>query len=165
MKRSAWRLALAAVLFVGWISYLAYLAATTTDPIVLARPQFLTAQLYVIGRISSETPVEIVTVQEVVWAADAADLKLGKITVKNLPKCGMKEQPKGEFVWPGAGDYILALSHTKNAGVFTVTLRPRTPGFAGHAVLAQIEMVGAPIYPVTPQTLEQLQNIKAQYHP
>ena len=169
MKRSAWRLAVAAALFAGWIGYLAYLAATTTEPIVLERPQFLVAELYVIASVEAAqaSPLETVTVREVVWAASSADQSLQKITVKNLPKCGVKKQPKdgGALVFPGPGEYILALSHTKEPGVFMVTLEPRTPGFAGRAVQAQMELVGAPIYPVTPQTLEQLQIIKAEYHP
>jgi hypothetical protein len=170
MKRSTWRLAVAAALFAGWIGYLAYLAATTTEPIVLERPQFLVAELYVIANVDAAqaVPLETVTVREVVWAANSADQSLQKMTVKNLPKCGVKKQPKdggGALVFPGPGEYILPLSHTKEPGVFVVTLEPRTPGFPGRAMQAQMELVGAPIYPVTPQTLEQLQTIKAEYHP
>jgi hypothetical protein len=201
MKRSGWRLAVSAVLFVGWISYLAYLAATTTEPMVLSRPQFLVADLYVIADVGTtrfwptypelaavpaggpaaaalldakapakdNTPGEVVTVREVVWAARDTDLKLERIYVKNLPRSGVKKQPKeapSSLVWPGHGEYILALSHTHDGpGVFRVTLEPRTPGFPGHLVQSQVELVGAPIYPVTPQTLEQLRRIKAEYHP
>ena len=169
MKRSAWRLAVTAALFAGWISYLAYLAATTTEPIILERPQCLVAELYVIAQVDAvqAVPLETVTVREVAWAASSADQNLQKIIVKNLPKCGVKKQPKegGALVFPGPGEYILALSHTKEPGVFVVTPEPRTPGFAGHTLQAQMELVGAPIYPVTPQTLEQLQIIKADYHP
>jgi hypothetical protein len=169
MKRSAWRLAVTAALFVLWISYLAYLAATTTEPIVLERPQFLVADLYVIADVAAadSKPLETVTVRKIVWAASWADQNLDKITVKNLPKCGVKKQPKdgSGLTFPGPGEYILALSHPKDSNVFMVTLEPRTPGFPGHALHSQIELVGAPIYPVTPQTLEQLQIIKAEYHP
>lgn len=169
MKRSAWRLAVTAALFALWISYLAYLAATTTEPIVLERPQFLVADLYVIADVDAADakPLETITVRKVVWAAQSADQNLGKITVKNLPKSGVKKQPKdgSGLTFPGPGEYILALSHTKDPNAFMVTLEPRTPGFPGHALQSQIELVGAPIYPVTRQTLDQLQIIKAEYHP
>jgi hypothetical protein len=169
MKRSAWRLAVTTALFVLWISYLAYLAATTTEPVVLERPQFLVADLYVIADVDAvnSAPLETATVRKVVWAANSADQNLDKIKVKNLPKCGVKKQPKdgGALDFPGRGEYILALSHTKEPNVFMVTLEPRTPGFPGRALQAQMELVGAPIYPVTPRTLEQLQIIKAEYHP
>jgi hypothetical protein len=49
MKRARVRLAITAALFFAWIGYLVYLAATTTRPIVLSRPQFLAANLYVIA--------------------------------------------------------------------------------------------------------------------
>ena len=51
MKRSGWRLAVSAILFAGWIGYLAFLAATTTEPTVLSRPQFLAADLYVVAEL------------------------------------------------------------------------------------------------------------------
>jgi hypothetical protein len=168
MKRSAWRLAATASLFVLWLCYLAYLAATTTEPVVLERPQFLVADLYVLADVdaASSTPLETATVRKVVWAADPADQNLDKIKVKNLAKCGVKKQPKdgGVLNFPGPGEYILALSHTKEPNVFMVTLEPRTPGFPGHALQAQMELVGAPIYPVTPQSLQQLQIIKTEFH-
>ena len=62
MRKSGLRLALAALLFAGWIGYLAWLAATSTHPIVLARPQFLVADIYAAG----ETPIEGVTREAVV---------------------------------------------------------------------------------------------------
>ena len=55
MKKSPWRLALSAVLLACWIGYLAYLSATTTHPIVLSRPQFLSADLYVIAEVPAES--------------------------------------------------------------------------------------------------------------
>ena len=49
MKFAAVRLAVAAVLFVGWIGYLGFLVRTTRHPIVLSRPQFLVSQKDVIA--------------------------------------------------------------------------------------------------------------------
>jgi hypothetical protein len=193
MKRSAWRLIAATVLFLGWIGYLAFLAATTTEPIILSRSQFLAADLYVIAEVDDapvwptfpdlvvgtaglpaaglmppdrvERPGYVVTVKEVIWAADATDAKRTRLIVKNLADSGVKRIQKGEKpTWerPGHGQYIMALSHTADgSGVFRVTPEPRTPGFAGELPGSP----GGPIYPVTTQTREQLAEIKAQYHP
>jgi hypothetical protein len=51
MKPSRVRLAVCALLFLGWIGWLVYLSATTTRPVVLSRPQFLAADLYVIAEL------------------------------------------------------------------------------------------------------------------
>jgi len=41
-------------LFLAWISWLAYLAATTTHPLVLSRPQFLVTDLDVIAEVGGD---------------------------------------------------------------------------------------------------------------
>src|SRR5262245_56647666 len=51
MKPSRVRLAVCALLFLGWIGWLVYLSATTTRPVVLSRPQFLAADLYVVAEL------------------------------------------------------------------------------------------------------------------
>jgi hypothetical protein len=89
MKKSAWRLVLSAVLFAAWIGYLAYLALTTTDPIVLSRPQFLDADLYVVADVpadpaASDYPAGIVSVKEVIWARNAEDRQLKTIEVAGI---------------------------------------------------------------------------------
>ena len=126
MKRSAWRLAVAAILFAGWIGYLAFLAATTTEPTVLSRSQFLSADLYVAAELSAQRvrsadvvtaqaggpmaaavgdnvpaptdrPDETVVVRKVYWAANPADAERKTLRVKNLPKCGKS------LGWQGPG--------------------------------------------------------------
>jgi len=162
MKKSAWRLATAAVLFACWIAYLASLALTTTQPIVLSRPQFLSADLYVVADVpanpaATDEPANEVTVKRVVWAAKAADCLRTKIQVKNLTNT-LKQH--GWDGWQGPGEYILALSRTKeDSNVFQVTPLPRTPGFPGTS--------GAPgpLYKATPPTLRQLDQLTAEFHP
>jgi hypothetical protein len=157
MRKSGWRLALAAVLFASWIGYLAYLAATTTEPLVLSRPQFLSADLYVIAEVSAnpaapDEPAAAVTVKRVVWLANPEDGKLKQIVVKDLNRVGPQQN------WQGPGEYILALSRTKeDAGIFQLTPLPRTPGFYGDPL--------GRIYKTTPETLRQLELLKEQYHP
>jgi hypothetical protein len=154
MKKSAWRLALSVVLFACWIGYLGYLAATTTHPIVLSRPQFLSADLYVIANVPADAekpnePASVVKVKKVVWSANPDDEKRTTMDVYGLS--GLK----ADYSWEGPGEYILALTRSKD--FFTVTAIPRTPGFAG-------ENQGR-IYPATPETLRQLELLTAEYHP
>jgi hypothetical protein len=158
MKRSGWRLAVAALLFMCWIGYLAYLAATTTQPIVLSRPQFLIADLYVVATVAAnpkmeDEPADEVTVKQVVWSANKDDSKLAKIRVKDL-HYHKSATPSG---WQGPGDYVLALSRNKDDGQsFQVTPLPRTPGFYG--------LPSGRIYKATPSTLRQLEFVKEEYH-
>jgi hypothetical protein len=154
MKRCRVLLVLTTVLFLAWIGWLTFLAATTTEPLVLARPQFLLADLYVVADVvanpASEEPDDIVTVEQVIWSANQADAQHKKILVKNLTRMD------AHHGWQGPGQYILPLSRTKESDVFQVTALPRTPGFSGGL---------GRIYHVTPQTLEQLQQLKQEFHP
>ncbi len=157
MKKSGWRLTLSAVLLACWIGYLAYLSATTTHPIVLSRPQFLSADLYVIAEVPghparAEEPANLVKVEKVVWSGKAEDGKRTQLHVMGI------DAIKGEFGWHGPGKYILALSRMKDdPDLFTVTHVPRTPGYQGDAV--------GRIYAATPMTLKQLELLTQEYHP
>lgn len=137
MKPAALRLVLAVLLFAGWVGYLAYLAATTRNPIVLSRPQFLVSQMDVIARI--EAPPQA-TVEEIHWP-DKTDLKPGDVlTVTNLADC------QG---WAGPGSYILALS--RDGKDYRVAPTPPSPGY---------DRSGPPrIYPLTKETRHQLDSI------
>src|SRR5262245_40671479 len=103
MKPAAWRLAAAAVLFAAWIGWLAYLAFTTHNPVVLYRPQFLVATLDVVAEVKEKdgSPDPAVDVSEVFFPAQEKKLEKQKIEVKNLVSC------EG---WDGPGSYILALT-------------------------------------------------------
>src|SRR5689334_762472 len=90
MSRAKMRLLLAAGLFAAWIGWLAYLAATTTRPIVLSRPQFLVSTLDVIAEVKAESdrPAPTVTVKEVHWQQPGGKVKPGdRLTVANLSTC------------------------------------------------------------------------------
>jgi len=156
MKKSGWRLAVSALLFIGWIGYLAYLAATTTQPVVLSRPQFLAADLYVVAALTSDPaatakPAEEIVVKQFNWSANPDDAKKTKLRVKDL---GDVNEDHG---WHGPGDYILALTRLKeNSELFDLTPLPRTPGFTGGA---------GRIYKATPTTLRQLELLTKEYHP
>lgn len=153
MKRSLPFLIVSSVLFLCWISWLAVLAATTAHPVVLSRPQFLSADLYVLARLEGgDEPAETVTVKQVVWAANPKAANAEKIKVKNL---GRIDRQHG---WEGPGEYILALTASRDGPeVFFVTPLPRTPGYPGAAL--------GRIYVAEPFTLEQLGQLKGEFHP
>jgi hypothetical protein len=161
MKRSPLRLLVAAVLFVGWMSWLVYLAATGTDDVVLSRPQFLVANVHLVATVQDErgAPAARVTVKKVYWATGVKDKLDGQITVENLPECLAGQG------WTGPGEYILPLlTNTSPSGVtFQVAPTPRTPGYP-YGRNQPANRPGPPrIYPVTPSRLRQLEQIEETY--
>jgi hypothetical protein len=138
MTRRRWLLVLAAGLFAGWILYLAYLALPPHRPIVLSRPQFLVADLWVIADVDDlDRPVKVV---EVPYARGEAPEKGATIAVGNLAQC--KED------WKGSGRYILPL--VREGTAYQVAATPRSPGGPGP------DVPRVHIYPDTPETRGQL---------
>src|SRR5437660_1454248 len=104
MRSARLRLALAAALFLAWIGWLAYLAARTSHPIVLSRPQFLVSNLDVSAEVGGGArPDPKVAIKKVHWPhTEQAQKMVGQtIEVSNLPECGG---------WKGPGTYILPLT-------------------------------------------------------
>jgi hypothetical protein len=163
MKRSRLRLAVAVALFVGWLGWLVYLAATGTDDVVLSRPQFLVADVHLVADVKGgKTPDAEVTVETVYWAAPDKETpaKGKKITLENLPECGADQG------WAGPGRYILALAASR-AGtktVYRVAAIPRSPGYPyGRSMPAN--RPGPPrIYLSTPSRVRQLEQIEKAYN-
>lgn len=146
MKAARLRLALTVLLFAGWLGYLAYLAATTTHPIVLSRPQFLMSTFDVVAQVDAEDhlPAPKVTIQEVSWPAGEQSKWAGKtVEVTNL------HQAVG---WQGPGEYILPLIPVGNA--YQVAPTPPSPGYPGR----QLSVYH--IYPRTAETMRQLHSIR-----
>ncbi|HEV3262690.1 MAG TPA: hypothetical protein VG013_37970 [Gemmataceae bacterium] len=146
-RRAKVWLVLSAGLFVAWIGWLAYLAATAKQPVVLSRPQFLVSTLDVIAdvRETDGKPDAQATVREVHWPAQGERKLVGKtISVKNLSEC------QG---WKGPGPYILPLARDM-AGDFEVAAIPPSPGFPPGGKEPKPR-----IYPLTPETEHQLHDI------
>jgi hypothetical protein len=145
--RALW-LIVTAVLFAAWLGWLTFLAVTTSRPIVLSRAQLLVSTIDVMAEVPEKggRPADQATVTEVHWPTDGPEQKLvGKtIRVVNLPDC--------EFKWTGPGRYILPL--VKDGDAFRVAAIPPSPGFD-----SDMQGQQARIYPLSPQTLEQLQAI------
>jgi hypothetical protein len=154
MKLTTLRFVVLALLFAAWIGWLVYLVVElnssvpsgATRPVILSRPQFLVSSLDVIAEVHDFTaePAEV-TVREVAWPKDkeTQDLVGKQLKVSHLSEC--RED------WLGPGEYILALMRLGEHGYQVVPL-PRSPGFpAGRRR----------IYPATPQTRQQLQEIES----
>jgi hypothetical protein len=156
MKAARWRLGLAAAGFLAWIGWLAYLAATTTHPVVLSRPQFLQADYYVIAEVgeASGHPDPRVAVLQLYSAPKKPGKTLKHILVQNL------SQMAKENGWDGPGRYILPLE-VKSSGpgpdTFVVARIPRSPGYPSRSTDSPAR---ERIYPDNPETRGQLDKIR-----
>src|SRR5437588_12979769 len=104
MKRRPVLLVLAAVGFFSWIGYLAYLALTASEPIVLSRPQFLISALDVgveVHSLPDGRPVPHVKVLKTFWphTQEAERLQGTSLDIQDLPS----QKDDG---WQGPGSYL-----------------------------------------------------------
>jgi hypothetical protein len=118
------RLIIPALLFGGWLGWLAYLAATKTNPVVVSRSQIMAADRFVVAEVTLNSqgfPNKTVTVLD--------DLRptgpplSGTISVENIEKgrvAGAKEFREGTR-------YLLPLS-VSGTGGYVLTVQPRSPG-------------------------------------
>jgi hypothetical protein len=146
------RLAVTAALFAAWIGWLGYLAATTTKPQVLSRPQFLISNLYVIAELAGSTdrPGAVVTVQEIGGPSrDVTGVKQGSpLTIDNLP-----EVDQG---WEGPGSYIIPLVRMRD-GSYRLTPVPPSPGYPSESSSEPADRLR--IYRATDRALQQLREL------
>src|SRR5688572_6174488 len=122
------RIAVAALLLVGWLGYLFYLVAMTRDPVILSRPQILISNLCVLAKIDDHEggPNPRVQVTKVLWTtADDKQLEGRELLLEDLVDVG-KEQG-----WAGANEYLVPLTARKLGKeiVYEVTPLPLVPGF------------------------------------
>ena len=123
------RLVVAALLFVAWLGFLAYLVLQTRDLIVVSRPQILVSQLCILAQVDDNhgRPSRDISVAEVLWSESARDSALAgrHVALVDLPDIGA-EQGYG-----GAGTYLIPLIKLKGeAGDdYRVTPLPPMPGF------------------------------------
>lgn len=150
------RLIVAVVLFTAWIGWLGWLAFNAANPIVLSRPQFLAADLWVIAKLTGKAdhPDQNITIEEVVWPSEKGkDLGAGSsIAVIALEKVGPKQH------WQGPGTYILPLTKSGKAG-YHLTPIPISPGYPpdGAEIPLRERLL---IYPETRRTLEQIESLR-----
>jgi hypothetical protein len=141
--RRAW-LALTAVVFLAWLGWLTFLAATATRPVVLSRPQFLVSTLDVIADVAAQPdgrPADRATIRQIHWPRQGRDSLVGTtIRISNLPDCSN---------WIGQGAYILPL--VTDGDSYQVAGLPPSPGFS-----PTFPPVPPRIYPLNRQTERQL---------
>jgi hypothetical protein len=124
MKAAAGRLLLTALLFVGWLAYLAYLVATRPvdadgNLVVLSRPQALVSSLDVVVHLEGIDQPEV-TVGEVLYQGAGNRVSPGdRIVVQNLALS------RG-FTAPG--DYLLLLLSLGDR-FYGVAPTPPSPGY------------------------------------
>ena len=132
----------------GWLLHL----AVSTQPIVLAEPQFLVSSLDVIASVPSVKEGTVEVTARVHWPPGERDkLKDKPIKITNLDQCRTTGMAKEIYPAP----------HGRRQDSFKVAPLPRSPGFAGGASRS-----GRPrIYPLTPQTRMQLDHIQKPQAP
>jgi hypothetical protein len=128
MRPARIRLFVAAALLIGWLVWLAYLAATKTNPVVVSRSQVMAANHFVLADVIRDPdtgqPNKQVKVVE--------DLRpMGKplaagetITVQNIKDARIAGGRDG---FQDPGPYLLPLTEA-GQGVFVLTPPPRAPG-------------------------------------
>ena len=103
------RLVVSACLFLAWLGFLGFLVYQSRNLVVLSRPQFLIAQMYVVVEVRDDggKPDPNVAVHEVLWVAEPADAALHNLNLLDLPAC---DKAHG---YRGAGKYLLPLVKSK----------------------------------------------------
>ncbi|MBM3993829.1 MAG: hypothetical protein FJ303_06710 [Planctomycetes bacterium] len=134
------RVAVAALLLLGWLGFLLYLVIDSPR-VILSTPQFLLAEAYVVASVSDANgaPSEVVTVDEVLWAKSDELSRLAKKTVRlaDLFGCGKSSG------YVGAGKYVLPLR--KSYGALEITPIPWYRGYQhGPPTHATLESAGLP---------------------
>jgi hypothetical protein len=156
------RFLLACSLFAGWMGYLIFLAATSSKPIVLSRPQLLVSEVDVLAEV--EAVDKPVVIKEILLAqVNDAALKPGKeLRIANLGECKRLPHP-GEVPeevpldWKGPGLYLLPLRATPDARGYVVVEVPASPGYPPREFAR-----GTPrIYRATDEVMEEYRKFRA----
>jgi len=141
LKWARIRLAVAVILFAGWIAWLIYLAVVGTPRPLVSRSQLLVSNLDIVAQIDqlAGNPPKI-EIGQVHWPQAKQALVGTSIEVPNLPSCDG---------WKGPGQYIIPLITDWHGSYQVAPLGP-SPGF---------ESARPRIYPANPETRRQLDEI------
>jgi hypothetical protein len=150
MKRSRFLLSAIGLAFAAWIGYLVYLTRQIErPPIVLSRPQFLVADVVVVGHVKNKNGP--VTVSEALIGANPGNaVPVGaEIQVGNLHNSWHRWiNDGGPDEWELPGEFIIPLRIVDGKGdKWSAEVAPLPPP------------LGPRVYPVTPGTMEQLRAI------
>ena len=141
------RLAVAAGLFLAWLCWLGYLVIQTRHPVILSRPQFIVADLWVVGHLkgTSEKPEATFAIQKVLWARDKEDEKLkGDVFVWDLPFADKSQGGDKSHGWAGPRDYLLPLRKYREGKnpAYEMTPIPSSPGYRPGTVTIRLDSAG-----------------------
>ena len=157
------RLVAVALLFAGWLAYLAYLVVTlphtaTGEPLIVSRSQILVSEVDVIARVDGTQPESEVTIEEVLYPKEDAPVKVGQKGPGAEPGRSQCKRPPHELEkpenvpadWTGPGPYLLPLQSAGKDNdlkeVYKVAPTPPSPGYPASPSLR----AGPPrIYPAT----------------
>jgi hypothetical protein len=130
-------LLLAALLALGWITFLAILTWKTANPVTLNLLQIQQSDVVLAGKVTGQYTIEKTDLQP--WP-----LSEKEVSINNLPEAGAK---LGQV-------YLFALQHHSGEGV---------PAHGGYRITPTHLPDGAPlIYPATSEALAQLKRIPSQ---
>ncbi len=154
MRKSPVELAVAVLLFVGWLTWLGIQAVRDRRPLVVSRAQLAVSQYDVEVDLAANPDGSLplgVKVQRVRWASDDRAPPAGEeIAVANLP------QTQG---YQGPGTYLLPL--VRRGKDYAVAGLPLDPGYAPpHEPLH--EPPKPRIYPAAPGVMKQWDEIRGQ---
>ncbi|MFO0968616.1 MAG: hypothetical protein U0793_23920 [Gemmataceae bacterium] len=126
------RLAVATILFLGWIGFLAFLVVRTRDPVILSRPQFLKADAVVVVDLAEKNgvPATEVTLKETLWQAE------GKEAIPTALRLAAVADIGPDQGWRGPGEYIVPLRLGSTG--YEIPPIPWSPGFSP---LTQLEII------------------------
>jgi hypothetical protein len=148
MKRNPVALAVALLLFGGWVAYLGIQALRERRPVVVSRAQLALSQFDVDADLApgpdGQLPLRV-TVKNVRWAA-SPDKPTGEIAVANLRKT------QG---YSGPGTYRLPL--VRNDGEYDVAGIPGAPADPGYA---RNDVPLPRIYPLAPAVERQWDEVR-----
>jgi hypothetical protein len=153
MNRPQLRLLIAALLFAGWIGYLAYLALFQAKPVVVSRWQMTSATHAVVGKLEPDASGHPVIVRvEQVLPAGAKD---GPPVGENLRLPGLTSArlagTADKLIAGGDGLYLIPLAKDEE-GSFHLADFERSPGVDGQS--------SSPlIYRWTPETEQQAREL------
>lgn len=146
------RLACAALLFVGWLAWLAAAVWQKDNPDKVSRAQLTAAEAVVVAEVTAAEDGLPQPKAKVVIRLSATGPAAGtEILVPNLPSAVVPG--KG---FPGAGRYLLALAGG-DLGVFRVAGLPRSPGYEETSPKLPT------VYPWTPEVQAQLRKLKYEW--
>jgi hypothetical protein len=144
------RLIAAILLFLAWIAYLGYTAATNywNKPDLVSRAQLTEATALVVADLTTDEEGKPKVLTKITHRLSVSGPVAGtEIVVENLPSA----QPPGK-PFPGPGEYLLPLIATGDR-VYRIAGLPRSPGYP------PMQFVRPVIYPWTEAVKAQIQKL------